>query len=105
MPVLSEPFFLVRSFETGSCTCPHEAAPHDHFARNNTNTPLHHLCCILTRTVEIQTYAALKKDEADEFAVKLEQAATKHPQVLYEAKVLKILSGGGAFVQLCTAKF
>jgi hypothetical protein len=39
--------------------------------------------------------AALKKDCNDEFAVKLEQAGSKHPQVLYEAKVLKILSGGG----------
>jgi hypothetical protein len=48
--------------------------------------------------------AAQKKDETVEFAVKLEQAATKHPQVLYEAKVLKILSGGGAFSPLCIAK-
>lgn len=59
--------------------------------------------------------AALKQDEKDEFAVKLEQAGTKHPQVLYEAKVLKILSGGGAFfmvprslnfsVEQCTTPF
>lgn len=58
---------------------------------------------MLLHSVNCWGSAAQKNEETDEFAVKLEQAATKHPQVLYEAKVLKILSGGGAFIRLCVA--
>lgn len=34
------------------------------------------------------------KETHEEVAVKLEPADTKHPQVIYEAKVLKLLAGG-----------
>eukprot|EP00892_Ulva_mutabilis_P008198 jgi/Ulvmu1/5750/UM025_0004.1 len=39
-------------------------------------------------------YVAHHKETHEEVAVKLEPANTRHPQVIYEAKVLKLLAGG-----------
>lgn len=38
--------------------------------------------------------AAHHRDTHEEVAVKLEPVDTRHPQVIYEAKVLKLLAGG-----------
>lgn len=36
----------------------------------------------------------------EEFAVKLEPGSAKHPQLIYEAKVLKLLAGGSVLYSL-----
>ena len=40
-----------------------------------------------------EIYAATHKDSLQEYAVKLESVKTKHPQLLYEAKLIRHLQG------------
>ena len=41
-----------------------------------------------------EIYLAVHRDTLEEYAVKLEPLKTKHPQLLYEAKLIKHLQGG-----------
>lgn len=41
-----------------------------------------------------EIFAATNRDTLEEYAAKLEPVRTRHPQLLYEAKVLKHLQGG-----------
>jgi casein kinase 1 len=41
-----------------------------------------------------EIYSAAHRDTLEEYAVKMEPIRTKHPQLLYEAKIIKHLQGG-----------
>jgi len=49
-------------------------------------------------------YLGTNMTTGEEVAIKLESVKTKHPQLLYESKIYRILHGGRKFVQNCWRK-
>lgn len=47
-------------------------------------------------------YIGTNVTTGEEVAIKLEPVKTKHPQLLYETKLYKILQGGGASIVFTT---
>lgn len=45
---------------------------------------------------EREAHAGTSDDESERVAIKLEPCSTRHPQLLYEARVARLLQGGGA---------
>ena len=46
-------------------------------------------------------YLGTNMTTGEEVAIKLESVKTKHPQLLYESKIYRILHGGRKFLYLC----
>jgi serine/threonine protein kinase len=49
-------------------------------------------------------YLGTNMTTGEEVAIKLESVKTKHPQLLYESKIYRILHGGRKFRTIVTAK-
>lgn len=47
-------------------------------------------------------YLGTNMTSGEEVGIKLESVKSKHPQLLYESKIYKILNGGRTFVLLCS---
>lgn len=46
-------------------------------------------------------YLGTNMTSGEEVGIKLESVKSKHPQLLYESKIYKILNGGRTFLRVC----
>ena len=54
-----------------------------------------HVDCILCGSLILDSLPGTNIVDGEEVAIKLESVQTEHPQLLYEAKLYKLLQGGG----------